>query len=151
MRYLLDTGVLVRVPHRSDPMHSDVRGALRQLVAAGHTFVTTRQNIAEFWNVCTRPAQARGGFGLSTDEAAKRLRLLERSIEVLRDADSAYQRWKLLVTRYKVQGRQVHDARIVAVMSAYRIKRIVTLNVPDFSRYREVEAVSPRDVLSATP
>jgi predicted nucleic acid-binding protein len=73
MRHLLDTGILVRVPHRADPLNPEIRESLRHLAAAGHTFVTTRQNIAEFWNVCTRPASARGGFGLSPEETARRL------------------------------------------------------------------------------
>lgn len=59
MRYLLDTGILIRIPHRTDPLNAEVRGAIRALANAGHRFVTTRQNIAQFWNVCTRPALAR--------------------------------------------------------------------------------------------
>ena len=78
---------------------------------------------------------ARGGFGLSADEAAKRLRMLERFILVLGEPESAYGRWKALVQKHKVLGRQVHDARIVSVMSAYRVKRILTLNEVDFARY----------------
>lgn len=149
MRDLLDTGILVRIPHRSDPLHSEVREAMRRLAEAGHTFVTTRQNMAEFWNVCTRPATARGGFGLSADDAAHRLRLLERFITVLGEPESAYARWKALVQKHNVLGRQVHDARIVAVMLPHRVKRILTLNEADFGRYvPAVEPVSPAAVVS---
>jgi predicted nucleic acid-binding protein len=150
MRYLLDTGILVRIPHRSDPLHSQIREAMRRLAQAGHTFVTTRQNMAEFWNVCTRPATARGGFGLSADDAAHRLRLLERFITVLGEPESAYARWKALVRKHNVLGRQVHDARIASVMSAQRVKRILTLNEADFARYTPaIEPVSPAAVLNA--
>jgi predicted nucleic acid-binding protein len=71
MRYLLDTGILLRLSHRTDPAHHVVRDALRTLRDNGHQFVTTRQNMAKFWNVCTRPADARGGFGLSLKERAR--------------------------------------------------------------------------------
>jgi len=147
MRYLLDTGILVRIPHRTDPLHQQVRLAISHLTTSGHTLLTTRQNMAEFWNVCTRPASARGGFGLTAD-AARRLRLLERFITVLAEPDSAYSRWKALVLRYGVLGRQVHDARIVAVMAAYRIKRIITLNEADFVRYAEITPYTPATVLA---
>ena len=57
MRYLLDTGILLRLPHRADSLHAVVREAMRRLAIDNHTFVTSTQNIAEFWNVCT-PRQA---------------------------------------------------------------------------------------------
>jgi hypothetical protein len=63
MRYLLDTGILARLPHRLDPLNREIREALAQIDADGHTFVTETQNIAEFWNVCTRPPNAAVGLG----------------------------------------------------------------------------------------
>jgi predicted nucleic acid-binding protein len=75
--------------------------------------------------------------------------MLERFITVLSEPNSAYLRWKTLVYKHGVMGRQVHDARIVAVMSACRIKRILTLNEADFARYApEVLALSPLTILS---
>ena len=53
MRYLLDTGILVRILHRADPQNPVIRDALRKLAVEGHAFVAARQNIVEFWNVCT--------------------------------------------------------------------------------------------------
>jgi hypothetical protein len=46
-----------------------------------------------------------------------------------------------------VSGVQVHDARLATVMKAYGISRIVTLNVKDFARYSEIEAVHPEAFL----
>ncbi len=147
MRYLLDTGILLRLPDRADPLHAIVREALRNL--ARHELVTSTQNIAEFWNVCTRPAAARGGLGLTTQATQWRLRLLERFIDVLGEPPSAYRKWKTLLATCNVQGRQVHDARLAALMQAYRITRILTLNAPDFARYPHIEAVMPLDILRA--
>jgi predicted nucleic acid-binding protein len=148
MRYLLDTGILLRLPHRSDPLHEVSREAVRQLARARHKLVTSTQNIAEFWNVCTRPPTARGGLGLGVHEAQRRVRLLERFIEVLREPESAYTKWKQIVIANKVMGKQVHDARLAALMQAYRISRILTLNEGDFSRYHGIHAVAPQEVAS---
>ena len=150
MRYLLDTGILVRVPHRSDPQHQIIREALRRIAGSRHTFVTSTQNIAEFWSLCTRPASARGGFGLSIDQTAHRLRILERLIDVVKEPESAYRKWKSLVLTHGVIGKQVHDARLAALMSSYRIKRILTLNPSDFTRYSTIHPLTPTDVLAGS-
>jgi predicted nucleic acid-binding protein len=65
---------------------------------------------------------------------------------VLREPDSAYKKWKSLLNTYKIQGKQVHDARIASLMGAYRIKRILTLNPDDFDRYKGIEVFTPQDV-----
>ena len=148
MRYLLDTGILARLPHRMDPLNGVIREALRRLTSQRHTFVMSTQNVAEFWNVCTRPPMARGGFGLSVAETARRLRLLERFIDVLREPETAYSKWKEILVKHQVSGKQVHDARLVALMQAHRIKRVLTLNGSDFARYSGIEALTPQVVMA---
>jgi predicted nucleic acid-binding protein len=148
MRYLLDTGILVRGVYQSAPLHREIAQALYRLHQAGHALVTTRQNIIEYWAVGTRPVEARGGFGWTIDEANRRLRIIERWVAVLNEPDSIYPRWKKLVLRHAVSGRQVHDARIVAVMLAYRIKHIITLNAADFRRYTGLIAVTPTELIA---
>src|SRR3954451_4658870 len=112
MRYLLDTGILVRALHRADPQHESIRLCLRDLSVRKHSFVAARQNVVEFWNLCTRPASARGGFNLSVAETTKPSRVLERFTDVLNEPDSTYRHWKSLVARHNVMGKQVHDARL---------------------------------------
>lgn len=65
MLFLVDSGILLRLVNRSDAEHAKVRAALRLLKQRGDSLVTAAQNMSEFWNVCTRPASARGGYGLS--------------------------------------------------------------------------------------
>jgi predicted nucleic acid-binding protein len=143
MRYLLDTGILIRLPHRTDAFHSLIRQTLVRLGREGHTFVTGTQNIAEFWNVCTRPSSARGGLGLDINIVRKRLRMIERFIVVLHETDSSYTIWKSWILAHKVHGKQVHDARLAALMISHRIRRILTLNSVDFVRYPHGEPIAP--------
>lgn len=86
MLYLVGTGVLLRAFNRSDPENLVVRQCLRALKRAGHALVVSTQNVAEFWNVSTRPASARGGYGLSLADTEKRVKLIERFCEVLPDS-----------------------------------------------------------------
>jgi predicted nucleic acid-binding protein len=108
--------------------------------------VTSAQNIAEFWNVCTRPASARGGYGLSVAETERRVRLLERLFPVLTETPAAYPLWRNLVVAHGVQGVQVHDARLVALLQAHGITHVITLNGADFARYPGVVALRPNAV-----
>ena len=151
MRYLLDTGVLLRLVHPPDALHQRVRAAVRELRAKGHTFVAAAQNLAEFWNVCTRPPEARGGLGMTVDVAAHRLRIIERFVTVLSDTPDTYAEWRGLVVAHSVKGVQVHDARLVAVMRSHSVSHIFTLNGSDFSRYSGVTAEGPDAVLPANP
>ena len=54
-----------------------------------------------------------------------------------------FRRWRQLVEKYKVKGKQVHDARLVAIMIEGGVDRILTFNVDDFRRYPDITAVSP--------
>jgi hypothetical protein len=87
------------------------------------------QNAAEFWNVCTRPATSRGGFGFSIDETVRKLRLIERLISVRAETEATYQEWKQF------------DARIVAGMKSHGITHLLTLNGADFKRFSPLVTV----------
>jgi predicted nucleic acid-binding protein len=150
MRYLLDTGILLRLADGRDPLHAMVCSALAKLHRAGELFVVMPQKMAEFWNVCTRPASARGGWGLSHTEAVRRLESIEKTAEILADPPQAYVLWRQLVINHLVSGVQVHDARLVASMLSHGIQRLITLNPSDFQRYIAITAVTPEQVMAAS-
>jgi predicted nucleic acid-binding protein len=149
MQYLVDTGVLLRLFDRKDPVHEDVRVALRWLRAQGHSFAIGTQNVSEFWNVSTRPVTARGGYGQSVETTERRVQFLEQQTTVLVETAEVYEHWRELLVGHALQGIAVHDARLVAVMTASGITHIVTLNGKDFARYPDIVAVSPQDLAAA--
>ena len=61
------------------------------------------------------------------------------------------QRWRSVVARYHVMGRQAHDARIVALMLAHDVTHLITLNVDDFARYDGIVPVMPAEAESLFP
>jgi predicted nucleic acid-binding protein len=147
MIILVDTDVLLRLIERADPRHGVIRQAVRTLMAQGDVLVAGFQNVAEFWNVCTRPATARGGLGLSIEETNRRVRVLERVFTVLAEHPDAYGLWRKLVVTHAVRGRQVHDARLAALMNAYQITHILTLNGSDFARYPGITPIDPASIV----
>jgi predicted nucleic acid-binding protein len=123
-----------------------VRTALRTLRQRGVDRTYLSQNMIELWNVCTRPASARGGFGMSVAEVGRAARLIERLFTLLPDNPDIHKEWRRIVVAHGVQGVQVHDARLVAAMYIHGITHIVTLNASDFRRYPNITAVHPSAV-----
>jgi predicted nucleic acid-binding protein len=121
MLYLVDSNVLLRLLQRGDPLHALVRAALRTLRSRGDGLCYTSQILGEFWNVCTRPASARGGFGLPVPEADRRARLIERHYALLPDSLAVHTEWRGLLVAHSVSGVQVHDARLVAAMNVHGV------------------------------
>jgi len=145
--YLVDTNILLRFLLPKDPAYSAIRNAVRILKIRREQLVTTPQNLAEFWNVCTRPSSARGGLELTVEATARRMRLLERHFPVLPDSPEMYRHWKSLVTTHNVVGVQVHDARLVASMIVHAVTHILTSNVSDFSRYPGIIVSAPDEIV----
>ena len=62
----------------------------------------------------------------------------------LADAES-YPIWESLVIQYRVSGKPVHDARLVAAMKVHGLTSILTFDRTGFSRYGGIEVVHPAD------
>lgn len=142
MAYLVDTNVMARWTMPRDPHYAACRRVVRDLRANGQPVYITPQNLMEYWAVATRPAQV-NGFGLTVEQASVRMCLLQRNFQLLPDTPAIYPLWQGLVVRYGVIGRQVYDARIVAVMQAHNVTQILTLNGGHFRRFTEITVIDP--------
>lgn len=105
----------------------------------------TTQNVAEFWNVCTRPVDV-NGLGLSIQGADRHTAQLERFFDIVPDSILAFYLWRKLIVEHAVMGSKVHDARLVAVMGTSDIQRIVTFNIADFARFPGIEVAHPKEL-----
>ncbi len=148
MTYFIDTNILLRFLNRVDRNYPSIRTAVRILKMRGDEIVTASQNLAEFWNVLTRPATARGGYGFSVQDAAYRLQFIERNFPLLPDIPAVFFEWKRLLLAHNVTGVQVHDARIAALMKVHGSTRILTLDQKDFVRYHGITAINPQQIIS---
>jgi hypothetical protein len=107
----------------------------------------THQNIAEFWNMWTRPADKRGGFGMDCETANSEIAKFNTMMDLAADSAAVYDNWRTLVHDYQVKGVQAHDARLVAAMIVHGISNVLTLNVKDFARYSGImHAIHPSSV-----
>jgi predicted nucleic acid-binding protein len=139
---LVDTNILLRIARRSDPQYTSVDSALARLAEQGTTLHFTHQNIAELWNVMTRPITS-NGLGLSAAETDREVRAIEAGMVLLADSALVYQEWRRIVAKYNVLGIRVHDARLAAEMYVHGVSHILTLNVGDFSRFEGLTVLHP--------
>ena len=147
MRVLLDTNILLRSAQPTHPLCSEAASAVSKLLRQEDAVFFCSQNIAEFWNVATRPAEV-NGLGFSHEEALQEVASIESLPTLLPDIPAIYPVWKQLVQDHRVQGVKVYDARLVAIMSVYTIDTVLTFNVADFKRYGDVSAIHPGSVLA---
>jgi predicted nucleic acid-binding protein len=145
VRVLLDTNILLRLLDPADPEYAVVRTAVDALAARHCEVCFVSQNLVEFWNVCTRPAD-KNGFGLTGAEADVRAKLIESRFTLLPDTARIQTEWRRLVVVCSVSGVQVHDARLVAAMLAHGVTHLLTLNDQDFARYPGISVLHPREV-----
>jgi predicted nucleic acid-binding protein len=145
--YLVDTNILLRLVQPNSADHGTVRRCTDLLWAQGAILFYTSQNIAEFWSVCTRPAD-RNGFGFSISEADELAGLIEAKLSFAPDSEATHLEWRRIVVANRVSGVQVHDARLVAAMHVHQIENLLTLNAQDFHRYEDIVVISPQKVLS---
>jgi predicted nucleic acid-binding protein len=145
--YFVDTNILLRLVQPDSPDHQTVRQCADLLWEQGASLFYTSQNLAEFWNVCTRPVD-RNGFGFSVSEANERAGLIEAGLILAADSEATHREWRMIVVANGVSGIQVHDARMVAAMRVHRIENLLTLNARDFRRYEDIVVLAPQNVLS---
>lgn len=151
MRYLIDTGILLRLIDEKDEQHQLVQSAFETLGHQRHDVYITTQNIAELWNVATRPI-ANNGLSLSP---AVTYQLFEQAIEpfirIASEHNTLPAEFKRLLLTYGVIGKQVHDARLVAMMLTWRIESLLTLNDRDFRRYEPegITIFTPQSIVAS--
>jgi predicted nucleic acid-binding protein len=138
MAYLADTNVVLRWALQSDPLYPAIRRVIFDLQAKGEIVFATAQNLVELRALATRPLSA-NGLGMSTAEAGGLARTIEALFPLLPETPGIYPRWRTLVDTYDIMGRQVYDARLVAVMLEHG-----TLNPADFRRFSEITVVEPQ-------
>lgn len=135
MAFLADTNVAARRVLTQDPAHAEIKRAIDALLRRGETVAITAQTLVEFQALATRPR-----------EANAQARDMEAIFPLLDETPAVYVRWCALMERYDVRGRQVYDARLVAVMLAHGVTRVLTANASHFRRFVEISVVEPKDL-----
>jgi predicted nucleic acid-binding protein len=133
MAYLVDTSVLSRLANTADPFHAVASRAVLELHRRGEVLHISPQNLVEFRNMATR-AKAANGLGLSAAGAEAKAAAFEATFPLLPETPAIFPAWKAMVGALGVIGKQVHDARLVAVCHVHAVTHLLTFNVSHFVR-----------------
>ena len=145
MDCLTDTNIILRLTEPAHPMHRIALTAVKKLFADGHNLCLIPQNLIEFWNVATRPAD-KNGLGKTTNQTEADIGVLESVFTILPDSPAIYPEWRRLVVEHSVAGKQVHDTRLVAAMNIHKITHLLTFNTGDFKRFAGIVLIDPTTV-----
>ena len=80
-------------------------------------------------------------MGYTTEQALAEVSVLKRLFDLLPEVP-LQDEWERLVAHYHVSGKNAHDARLVAAMLVNGVNSIVTFNVQDFERYKEIRVLN---------
>lgn len=149
MSYLIETPLLLRLSNPNDPQYPVADTAISRLQVHGEALHIAPQNLIEFRNSATRPSEV-NGLGLSITDAEFQAAGFELAFSLLPETPDIFPAWKTLVQAAVVMGKQVHDARLVAICHVYGISHILTFNVRHFARLAAFEpgviVIDPNDV-----
>ena len=150
MIVLADTGALLRLADPADPWHGIVAQAGGGVRGRGDGLTIGCRTRSSFGtSVPGRPRPGAGG-GLDIAEADRRFRAVEAAVSLLTELPFVYGIWRRLVVAHAVLGKQVHDARFVALMMAHGVTHVLTLNAGDFARFPGIVEIAPAS-LAARP
>ncbi len=133
MSVLVDTNILLRSVEPVHPQHAVAVEAVYRLLAESTPVYFTFQNIAEFWNVATRPNK-NNGLGFSIASTLGEVEKIEGLLTLLPDTPAVYAEWRRIIVENGVSGVKVHDARLIATMKTHGVRSLLTFDVDDFTR-----------------
>jgi predicted nucleic acid-binding protein len=131
--YLVNTSVLARLANSADVSYAIAVRAVVELHSRGEELRISPQNLIEFRSVATRPIAA-NGLGLSSMQATAKSSIFEAAFALLEDHPGIYPAWKGLVAALGVIGKQVHDARLVAICHVHGVSHLLSFNAAHFIR-----------------
>jgi predicted nucleic acid-binding protein len=147
-RYLVDTNVLLRAAAPKSSQYAAAVQAIKRLVSRGAEVLLAPQVLVEFWSVATRPVEV-NGYGWPVSAAEEKVAGLLLQFPLLPETPAVFPEWLRLVSQHGILGKQVHDARLVALLNVHGVAHLLTFNARDFQPYG-IRAVSPEQVASAT-
>ena len=148
--WMLDTNILLRMTKQDDPQYRLLRDIVDRPLDRGSRLCYTTQTFGEFWNVSTRP-QKQNGLGMIIAKVDQFAREIERDLEFLPDGLKVHEKWRELLVVHEVKGVQVHDTRLAASMYVHGISNLLTFNVRDFQRFKDINVVHPANVFPTPP
>jgi predicted nucleic acid-binding protein len=137
----LDTNVLVYATAPTAPLHAVASARIAAELAAGHELWISRQILREYLSALSRPQSFTPPF--STTQLIAEVTALQAKFIVAESDAQVTANLLGILGSISIGGKQIHDANIVATMQRYGIRRLLTHNIADFTRFSSHITVLP--------
>jgi predicted nucleic acid-binding protein len=131
----IDTNILMFATDPGSAFHASAARALEEAAASADLYVNC-QVLREYLAAGTRSAPGQ------LDDLLKNIDSFRNSFHVLDESEACLERLLQLARNVRFGGKQVHDANIVACMLENGISRLLTHNVEDFKRFKDMIDIS---------
>jgi hypothetical protein len=115
---------------------------MEEMERAPSRFCIGLQNLCEFWNVSTRPA-VNNGLGLSPEFTLRAIERIQLGFEVLPETVAVIAELTRILNAHRVWGKQIFDAKLVALLRAHLLDGMITFKVRDFVQYHGANPTRP--------
>ncbi|WP_420632863.1 type II toxin-antitoxin system VapC family toxin [Candidatus Palauibacter sp.] len=139
----VDTNILVYAHRRESPLHESARNMLRTLTEGDLAWAIPWPCLYEFLGVVTNRRIWRNA-ATPPDRAWAQLRAWTESPSnrLLGETDGFLDLLERLITRQRVRGPLVHDARVAAICLAHGVEALLTRD-RDFALFPELVTLDP--------
>jgi len=138
----VDTNILVYAHRADSPFHDAAQAAVAGLAEGSTLWAIPWPCIHEFLAITTHPRIYKPPTSLELAIDQVDAWMESPTLRLLGEADAHWPVLKMLATRGRIAGPQVHDARIAALCSAHGVRALWSAD-RDFSRFPGLAAVNP--------
>ncbi|MFQ5754386.1 MAG: type II toxin-antitoxin system VapC family toxin, partial [bacterium] len=121
--------------------HQRASNILNHLVKSEELLCISGQIVRELISVCSVSRFL--SRALSWDELRSQIDSILSQTELLNENKTSILKLIDLSSRYKVLGKQIHDANIVATMLTHGVTQLITFNPDDFKKFKEIKVIIP--------
>lgn len=132
-KVFLDTNILLRTILTQMNQHAEVDALVKRTISEGAELWISGQIIREFIVQATHPRTL--AEPLTIEQVVHEIEAMKPLFQIADETVAVRDKLLELLQQYPTQGKQVHDANLVATMIAYEIETLLTLNVDDLKRF----------------
>ncbi len=140
-RWFVDANILVFAANPSSPLHAAAVARLREAGEGGVALAVSPQVVREFVAAASRPPP--DGPPPPIGPILENVRRIRAGFAVLDESAATIDRLAELLESIPTQGKQVHDANIVATMAVHGYATLLTHNAADFTRFAPLIKILP--------
>ena len=140
----VDTNILLRAFHNQMELHTEAKALIEKMWDDDVELWISRQVIREYLVQVTHPRTF--AQPLSLEQIMLQVQSIQSLFHIADETQAVTTQLLTLLRNYPTQGKQVHDANLVATMLVNGIDTLLTINVDDLKRFEPTIKLIPLEL-----